>query len=66
MASKNRQNSVTTGKLKHHPMPHAANPRNTMPKPAAAPKLGSTKAVSAELDQDPGGGYNPDHTFPQR
>lgn len=20
----------------------------------------------AELDQDPGGGYNPDHTYPQR
>ena len=28
------------------------------PPPKAPPK-------SAELDQDPGGGYNPDHTYPQ-
>ena len=28
----------------------------TPPKPAPKP---------AELDQDPGGGYNPDHTYPQ-
>lgn len=36
------------------------------------PKPGKTKPVpfeappeAAELDQDPGGGYNPDHTVPQ-
>lgn len=34
------------------------------------PKEPGTKAPApppepAELDQDPGGGYNPDHTYPQ-
>jgi hypothetical protein len=66
MTSKNRQNSVTAGKLKDVMELHQANLQATMPKPAGAPKLGSTKAGAAEFDQDPGAGYNPDHTFPQQ
>jgi hypothetical protein len=32
-------------------------------KPAAPPQEGPLKP--AELDQDPGGGFNRDHTYPQ-
>ena len=66
MTSKNDRNSVTVGKLKDVMELHQANLQSTMPKPAGAPKLGPTKAGDAELDQDSGGGYNPDHTFPQQ
>jgi len=66
MTSKNRQNSFTAGKLKDVMELHQATLQAVMPKPAGAPKLGSTKAAAAEFDQDPGAGYNPDHTFPQR
>jgi hypothetical protein len=66
MTSKNRQNSVTANKLKEVMELHQANLQATMPKPAGPPKLGSTKAGKAEFDQDPGAGYNPDHTFPQQ
>ncbi len=66
MTSKNRRNSVTAGKLKDVMELHQANLQFTMPKPAGAAKLGPTKAGDAELDQDSGGGYNPDHTFPQQ
>jgi hypothetical protein len=31
--------------------------------PGGVPK--APKPQPAELDQDPGGGYNPDHTYPQ-
>ena len=34
--------------------------------PVHPPKPGQQPAEErAELDQDPGGGYNPDHTYPQ-
>ncbi|HJY04755.1 MAG TPA: hypothetical protein VJ323_00490 [Bryobacteraceae bacterium] len=66
MTSKNRQNSVTAGKLKDVMERDQANLRAAMPKPAGAPKLGPTKSGEAELDQDPGAGYNPGHIFPQQ
>lgn len=36
------------------------------PKPGAKPVPFQAPPKSAELDQDPGGGFNPDHTVPQR
>jgi hypothetical protein len=40
--------------------PPAANPANQAP-----PRGPLHPPQPAELDQDPGGGYNPDHTIPQ-
>jgi len=39
--------------------------KDTAKKPANSPKPPKPPPKPAELDQDPGGGYNPDHTFPQ-
>ncbi len=45
---------------KDAPTPPQGPPRRPVhpPEPEDSPE-------PAELDQDPGGGYNPDHTFPQ-
>jgi hypothetical protein len=44
---------------------HLANLSAVMPKPAGAPSLAPSNMKAAELDQDPGGRYNPSHTDPQ-
>jgi hypothetical protein len=40
-------------------------PRDPQPPPPAPPQGPVHPPQPAELDQDPGGGYNPDHTIPQ-
>ncbi len=35
------------------------------PKPGTKPVPFEAPPAAAELDQDPGGGFNPDHTYPQ-
>jgi hypothetical protein len=39
--------------------------KGTAKKPKDSAKPPKPPPKPAELDQDPGGGYNPDHTFPQ-
>jgi len=39
--------------------------RETPPPPQAPPRGPVHPPQPAEQDQDPGGGYNPDHTIPQ-
>ena len=39
--------------------------KDTAEKPKDSAKPPKPPPKPAELDQDPGGGYNPDHTFPQ-
>jgi hypothetical protein len=39
--------------------------KDTAKKPKDSTKPPKPPPKPAELDQDPGGGYNPDHTFPQ-
>jgi len=39
--------------------------KDTAKKPKDSAKPPKPPPKPAELDQDPGGGYNPDHTFPQ-
>jgi hypothetical protein len=65
MDRKNTQNSITTDKLKDVINLHQENLKAAMPQKAGAPKLGPTQAKPAELDQDAGGGYNDNRTFPQ-
>jgi hypothetical protein len=52
---------VTKPLLKKLVDQHKANSKN----PKQNPTVGSNRLKSAELDQDSGGGYNSDHTFPQ-
>ena len=49
MTSKNRQNSVTAGKLKDVMERDQANLRAAMPKPAGAPKLGPGRRSSIRI-----------------
>jgi hypothetical protein len=44
---------------------HEANLQAVMPKPAGPPSLAPSRKQAAELDQDPGGSFNPSHTYPQ-
>jgi hypothetical protein len=39
--------------------------KKTVKKPKDSAKPPNPPPKPAELDQDPGGGYNPNHTFPQ-
>lgn len=65
MGRKNTQSTITADKLKDVIALHQANLNAAMPKPGGAPQLAPTEAKPAELDQDAGGGYNSNRTFPQ-
>jgi hypothetical protein len=53
--------SVAKSLLKKITDQHKGNSKN----PKKSPTVGSNPLKPAELDQDSGGGYNSDHTFPQ-
>jgi hypothetical protein len=63
--SRKKQNPITSDKLKDLIATYKANLSAAMPKPAGSPTLLPGPVEPAELDQDAGSGYNPDHTFPQ-
>jgi hypothetical protein len=63
--SRKKQNPVTSDKLKDVIATYHSNLSAIMPKPAAPPALLPEPGEPAELDQDAGGRYNTDHTFPQ-
>ena len=58
-------NSITQPILDRVTKLHQAALKAVMPKPAAAPQMAPSKQKAAELDQDAGGRYNPNHTYPQ-
>jgi hypothetical protein len=60
------KNPITSDKLKETIALHKANLSAIMPKPAGAPVLDPRAPKPAEPDQDAGGGYNANGTFPQR
>lgn len=64
--SREKQNPITSDKLKEVLALHEANLAAIMPKPAGAPVISPSVLKPAELDQDAGGGYNADRTFPQQ
>jgi hypothetical protein len=64
--SRKQQNPITTDKLKDVIALHQANLAASMPKPAVPPTFSPVPSKAAELDQDPGGAYNPNGSFPQR
>ncbi len=53
--------SVLTSMLKKVTEQQTLNSKD----PKQNPTVESKPLEPAELDQDPGAGYNPDHTFPQ-
>ena len=62
MKSKQREKApVTKPLLKQLTDQHRTNSRD----PKQNPTIEVDLLEPAELDQDPGAGYNPDHTFPQ-
>ncbi|HEX6547071.1 MAG TPA: hypothetical protein VF023_12235 [Bryobacteraceae bacterium] len=63
--SRQKQNPITFGALKDVIATYSLNLSATMPKPADPPQVTPGPIAPAELDQDAGGGYNTDHTFPQ-
>lgn len=63
--SRKKQNPITSDALKDVIATYSLNLSATMPKPADPPQVASGPIAPAELDQDPGDGYNTDHTFPQ-
>ena len=60
------KNPITSDKLKEVVALHKANLAAIMPKPAGAPVLAPGTVKPAELDQDAGGRYNANGTFPQQ
>lgn len=60
-----QDNSISAPLLRDAVELQKANLEANMPKPAGPPELAPSSKVKAELDQDPGSGYNPDHTDPQ-
>jgi hypothetical protein len=64
--SRDKQNPITSEKLKDIVALHKANVAAIMPKPAGAPVITSGSVKPAELDQDAGGGYNANRAFPQQ
>jgi hypothetical protein len=64
--SRKQQNPITADKLKDVIALHQANLAASMPKPDAPPSINPIPSEPAELDQDPGGAYNPSRIFPQR
>jgi hypothetical protein len=62
MKSKRREKApVTKPLLKQLTDQHRTNSKD----PKQNPTIEVDPLEPAELDQDPGAGYNPDHTFPQ-
>jgi hypothetical protein len=61
-----KQNPLTSGKLKDVLATFSANLSVAMPKLDPAPKVTSNPLLPAELDQDAGGRYNTNGSFPQR
>jgi hypothetical protein len=65
MDRKTKQGPITADSLKDVISLHKANLSAAMPQPGGVPQLAPSKAKPAELDQDAGGGYNSNRTFPQ-
>jgi hypothetical protein len=65
MDCKTKQGSITADSLKDVISLHKDNLSAAMPQPGGAPQLAPSKAKPAELDQDAGGGYSSNRTFPQ-
>jgi hypothetical protein len=63
--SRKKKNPITSDKLKDVIATYKSNLSTVMPKPAGPPALLPGPVEPAEFDQDAGGGYNPDGTFPQ-
>jgi hypothetical protein len=66
MKSKARDKApVTKPLLKQLADRFRANTKDLKKELEEKPEVGSNPLQPAELDQDSGAGYNPDHTFPQ-
>jgi hypothetical protein len=63
--SRKKQNPITSDKLKDVIATYSLNLSASMPKPAVCPTVMPGPLKPAELDQDAGGGYNANRTFPQ-
>jgi len=64
--TRDTKKSITSSKLKEVVALHKANLAAIMPKPAGVPVRARRPVKPAELDQDAGGGYNVNGTFPQQ
>jgi hypothetical protein len=60
-STRREKTAVTKPLLKKLTTEHKASLNNAKQNPT----IGADPLQSAELDQDPGAGYNPDHTVPQ-
>lgn len=65
MKSSDRLPSITASLLKDAIAQDQCNQADTQKKMESPEITASGMKKPAELDQDPGGGYNPNHVFPQ-
>ncbi len=66
LMKRNKQNPITSEKLKDVLATYQLNLAASMPKPAAPPTIVPIPNQAAELDQDNGGSYNTSRIYPQR